>query len=162
VFSTPTTHFTQKEPSPSRSVYFQLIYAESIYLKSGRVQERELKYIEHSKVTVVVSDLETKEIRKFLPSPTIVRISNIHADLDTEVTPLPFEARSGCVFVGNWNHLPNRDAVLWFAHEILPLVHPHVDDTFVFHVIGANNMPPEIAKLNNTRFDGTLRVIVHG
>jgi hypothetical protein len=139
-----------------------------------------LKYIEHSKVTVVVSDVETREIRKFLPAPPtefagaannavaaaappkIVRISNIHADLDLELTPLPFEKRDGCVFVGNWNHLPNRDAVLWFAKEILPLLHPLVDDSFVFHVIGANNMPPDIAKLNNTRLEGTLRIIVHG
>lgn len=113
-------------------------------------QTRELKYIEHSKVTVVVSEVETKEIRKFLPAATIVRISNIHADLDQEVTPNGFSQRSGAVFVGNWNHLPNRDAVLWFVKDILPLVHPHVDNSFVLHVVGANTMPPEISQLNNT------------
>lgn len=41
-------------------------------------------------------------------------------------------------------------------------MHPHVDSSFIFHVIGANNMPPEIAALNNTKLDGKLRVIVHG
>ena len=125
-------------------------------------QTRELKYIEHSKVTVVVSEVETREIRKFLPDTTLVRISNIHADLDAEVTPKGFVDRRGCVFVGNWNHLPNRDAVLWFVRDILPLVSPHVDASFVFHVVGANTMPKEIASLNNTVLDGHLRVIVHG
>jgi hypothetical protein len=113
-------------------------------------QTRELKYVEHSKVTVVVSEVETKEIRKFLPAATIVRISNIHADLEAEVTPLGFDQRTGAVFVGNWNHLPNRDAVLWFVHDILPLIHDKVDPSFVLHVVGANTMPPEISQLNNT------------
>lgn len=85
-------------------------------------KSRELKYIEHSKTTIVVSDVERQEIHKFLPAATIVRISNIHADLEEEITPLPFKKRQGCVFVGNWNHLPNRDAALWFARDILPSV----------------------------------------
>ncbi len=75
------------------------------------------------KVTVVVSDVETREIKKFLPAATIVRVSNIHADLAAEITPQAYRERTGCVFVGNWNHLPNRDAALWFASEILPKVH---------------------------------------
>jgi O-antigen biosynthesis protein len=81
-----------------------------------------LKYIDKSKVTVVVSEVETNEIRKYDQKATIVRISNIHADLDDELTPKPYEQRTGCVFVGNWNHLPNRDAVLWFTKSILPQV----------------------------------------
>jgi len=125
-------------------------------------QTRELKYIEHSKVTVVVSDVETQEIRKYLPNAVLTRISNIHADLDTELTPKGFGARSGAVFTGNWNHLPNRDAVLWFVSEVLPLISPKVDASFVFHVVGANTMPPEILALNHTMMDGKLRVVVHG
>lgn len=81
-----------------------------------------MKYIDKSKVTVVVSEVETNEIRKYDSEATIVRISNIHADLDSELTPKLYDERAGCVFVGNWNHLPNRDAVLWFTKEILPLV----------------------------------------
>lgn len=62
---------------------------------------------------------------------------------------------------------------LWFANEILPLVHPHVDDSFVFHIVGANNMPAEILALNGTTMDrvrggktgsalGVRRIHVHG
>jgi hypothetical protein len=125
-------------------------------------QTRELKYIAHSKVTVVVSDVETREIRKFLPDAVLTRISNIHADLASEVTPKGFGSRRGAVFTGNWNHLPNRDAVLWFVAEVLPLVSPRVDSSFVFHVVGANTVPPEILALNHTQMDGQLRVVVHG
>jgi hypothetical protein len=115
-----------------------------------------------SKVTIVVSDVEKREIRKYLPDATLSRVSNIHEDLDSEVTPGTFAQRSGCVFVGNWNHLPNRDAALWFSREILPLVvrEGKVDDSFKFHIVGANNMPPEILALNGTRMErGTGRVV---
>ena len=76
-------------------------------------RERELKYIGASKVTVVVSEVEMREIRRYRPdAQNLVRVSNIHEDLDDEITPAAFARRSGCVFVGNWNHLPNRDAAV--------------------------------------------------
>lgn len=109
----------------------------------------------------MVSDVEVREIRKHLPNANTVIISNIHS-LDGQITPKTFEQRHGAVFVGNWNHLPNRDAVLWFSKHILPLVHPHVDNSFVFHVVGANPLPDQIRELNNTQIDGVTRVIVHG
>ena len=172
VFDTVDLHFMREnkeaefkkthDPALLKAVFGKNFNRPPEALGGASSQTRELKYIEHSKVTVVVSEVETREIRKFLPAATIVRVSNIHADLGAELTPAPFTARSGCVFVGNWNHIPNRDAVLWFTREILPLVHPRVDASFVFHVIGANNMPPEVVALNNTRLGGVLRVVVHG
>ena len=39
-------------------------------------------------------------------------------------TRTAFARRRGLVFVGNFNHLPNRDAVLHFATEVHPLATP--------------------------------------
>ena len=39
-------------------------------------------------------------------------------------TRTAFARRHGLVFVGNFNHLPNRDAVLHFATEVHPLATP--------------------------------------
>jgi hypothetical protein len=50
-------------------------------------------------------------------------VSNIHV---LDPTPATFRQRSGAVFTGNFNHLPNRDAVLFFAQDILPLILPQV------------------------------------
>ena len=69
--------------------------------------------------------------------------------------------------MGNFNHLPNRDAVLHFATEVLPrLVRlPRVRDDpgFVFHVVGANALPASILALNGSTLGGLhARVRVHG
>ena len=58
-----------------------------------------------------------------VPRAAIRVVSNIHV---LEPTPLGFWQRSGAVFTGNFNHLPNRDAILFFAQAVLPLVHPKV------------------------------------
>ena len=39
---------------------------------------------------------------------------------DTPPSPLPFEQRQGIVFVGNFRHTPNLDAVRYLCGEILP------------------------------------------
>ena len=89
----------------------------------------------------------------------MVVIANAHEPVPPTTTP--YRRRHGIVFVGNFNHLPNRDAVLFFARQVLPrlLRLPRVaaDPSFVFHVVGANAIPAAIVALN-----GTGRVCVHG
>ena len=59
---------------------------------------------------------------------------------------------------------PQRDIL--FARHVLPrlLRVPRVrrDPHFVFHVAGANKLPDAILALNNSMYDGVVRVIVHG
>ena len=52
---------------------------------------------------------------------------------------LAFEQRAGLLFVGGFTHLPNRDAVLWFASEVYPLIRSKIP-AIEWHVVGAN--PP--------------------
>jgi len=74
-----------------------------------------------------------------------------------EAQPQPFHERQGVVFLGGFGHPPNTDAVLWYYHEVLPLLRQRVDTDAVphLHVVGANP-PPEIQALAG---DG---VTVHG
>ena len=74
-----------------------------------------------------------------------------------EAQPQPFHERQGVVFLGGFSHPPNTDAVLWYYHEVLPLLRQRVDSDAVphLHVVGANP-PPEIQALAG---DG---VTVHG
>lgn len=51
-----------------------------------------------------------------------------------------FAERSGVVFIGGFGHPPNRDAVLWFAQEVMPRLRA-AGAGVVFHVVGAD--PPE-------------------
>jgi len=123
----------------------------------------------------VVSERErgalTHELRAagYVP-PSVVVIANAHEPQPS--TPADFHERAGVVFVGNFNHLPNRDAVLFFATLVMPrlLADPRVaaDDGFVFHIVGANRIPPAILELNNTLFAPSAsgrrgpRIKVHG
>lgn len=58
---------------------------------------------------------------------------------------LPYEQRAGLLFVGGFSHQPNRDAVLWFAREVFPLVRQILPD-IEWHIVG-HEPPPEIRSL---------------
>lgn len=53
---------------------------------------------------------------------------------------LPYEQRSGLLFVGGFAHQPNVDGILWFVNEIYPAVREQLGEV-TLHVVGAN--PPE-------------------
>jgi glycosyltransferase involved in cell wall biosynthesis len=52
-------------------------------------------------------------------------------------------------FVGGFNHTPNRDGVLWFVREVLPLVAAEIPDVSL--AIAGSNPPPEIVDLASDR-----------
>jgi hypothetical protein len=137
----------------------------------GNVQrEVELDAASACAVAVVVSDEERRALRAELLAdgrepPAIAVIANAHES--AAPTAAPFEGRAGVVFVGNFNHLPNRDAVLFFANEVMPLIlrqrRVQHDKGFVFHVVGANRIPPAILALNRSDGSGSVqRIVVHG
>ncbi|OQW92452.1 MAG: hypothetical protein BWK79_14620, partial [Beggiatoa sp. IS2] len=48
-----------------------------------------------------------------------------------------FADRDGLVFIGNYNHTPNEDAVLYFVEQVLPKIHA-ITPEICFYVIGSN------------------------
>ena len=72
---------------------------------------------------------------------------------------MPFAGRNGACFIGNFNHGPNTDAVLWFVRDILPLVCAELP-SFRFHIAGSH-MPSEILSLADDPDIGPA-VLVHG
>jgi hypothetical protein len=135
----------------------------------ARLRTLELDAVEAAAVAIVVSEPERDALRAELAAdgrdtPEIVVLANAHEPAPPTTTP--WAQRHGLVFVGNFNHLPNRDAVLYFARQVLPrlLRVPRVrrDPHFAFHVAGANKLPDAILALNNSMYDGVVRIIVHG
>jgi glycosyltransferase involved in cell wall biosynthesis len=59
---------------------------------------------------------------------------------------LQFSQRSGLLFVGGFSHQPNRDAVMWFAREVFPLVRSVLPD-IEWHIVG-REPPSEILELS--------------
>jgi len=82
-------------------------------------RDEELALIRRVDVTIVVSPVERDVLRGLLPEAKVLLLSNIHEPIGGGK---PFAEREGLVFIGGFEHPPNTDAVLWYAHEVLPRV----------------------------------------
>lgn len=101
------------------------------------------------------SEPETEEIQKRCPSANVrtIPIFLETGDPDNGQRP-PFDQRAGLLFVGNFAHSPNSDAVLWFAREIFPRILDAIPD-IKLHVVGANSSD-SISRL------ASENLIIHG
>ena len=102
--------------------------------KMSASRELELGLVRAADLTLVVSEHEQRLLRDLVPEADVRVLSNVHRPA-VEV-PGPRD-RTGLLFVGSFDHLPNRDAVGWMVHEVLPLVHRRHPAT-VLHVVGSN------------------------
>ncbi len=102
----------------------------------------EYKLIDQADETWVVSPAEQQLLTKERPKASIAVVSMI---VDVPGSNTPFRARQDFLFIGNFQHSPNIDAVLYFVASIYPLVVKHLPDA-KFFVIG-DKVPPEILAL---------------
>ncbi len=82
-------------------------------------KRRELAVYRRSDRVVCVTDEDAAAVRAEIPDADIVIVPNAHAEVDGGPD---FDQRTGCLFVGNFNHPPNADAVAWWKREISPLL----------------------------------------
>jgi glycosyltransferase involved in cell wall biosynthesis len=112
---------------------------------------RELACVRDADATLLHSDHELKLLA------AEVAPAKLHL-LRWIVTPAPvgpgYAARQGMLFVGNFAHRPNVDAVRWYAHRIAPLLR-RLRPGLVLHVVGADP-PAEVVGL------AAADLVVHG
>ncbi|HZU79416.1 MAG TPA: glycosyltransferase, partial [Acidimicrobiales bacterium] len=83
--------------------------------EARETKRRELAAYGLADRVVCVTDEDADAVRGALPGADVVVVPNAHGRLD----PGPgFAERQGCLFVGNFNHLPNGDAVAWWQEQI--------------------------------------------
>jgi GT2 family glycosyltransferase len=105
-------------------------------------RELELGLVAKCDATFVVTPSEKTLLDELVPDKKIAVVSNVHGDLP----PGPgFAGRKNLLFVGNYEHLPNVDAVEWFAKEILPIIRQTLPEVSLA-VVGAN-LPDRLAAL---------------
>lgn len=115
----------------------------------------ELSNTHNSDLTILLSSHEKKELEQQLPSAKIRVLPLILGKTATKPhrhSP-PFGSLN-LVFIGNFRHSPNQDAVMSFCADVLPLVlqtHPEVR----LHVVGANPTAEVLALSSGC-------VVVHG
>ncbi len=84
---------------------------------------------------ITVTQDDANHLRQELPHLTFSVIPNIHVS-----QPLPettWKQRDGLVFVGNYNHHPNQDAVCYFVEAVLPQIQTQLPDVCLY-LIGSN------------------------
>jgi len=93
--------------------------------------------------TLVVSGKEVEILESEGVTSNLVVVSNIHTIKDAAYKST-FKDRKDIVFVGNYAHLPNIDAIKWFIKDIFPAVVKELPKVKL-HVVGAN-MPASLQK----------------
>ena len=116
---------------------------------ADHVRDNELRAYQKCDAVVMVSEDDGQELARHCPSlpqifvPNIHRQPSAHADsLDAQLlAATPFERRSGCIFVGNFDHNPNVSSAIWLKHEVAP----HLAEAAIrFQIVGSN--PPRVVR----------------
>ena len=102
-------------------------------------------------VTIAVTEIEADLVRQKAPDASVVVVPNIHR---SERSKAAFEERHGVLFIGAWRHIPNRDAIEFLCHEIMPLVWQQQPEITV-DLVGSD-IPVELFS------DIDSRICVHG
>jgi O-antigen biosynthesis protein len=92
---------------------------DSIGSKAKALRELELAMIRATDATLVVSGAEGLQIQRDVPGAKVVVVPMVH-DVEQDVSPP--QGRSGILFVGGFEHLPNVDAAVRLVRDIMPLV----------------------------------------
>jgi len=103
----------------------------------------------------VYSHIEVTEIKKIDKSINAMQVPLYMYDNFIKVNYNP-DKRKDIIFVGGFSHGPNLDAMLWFVHDILPLILKKIP-TLHFYIIGSNP-PKEILNMecNNITVTGFI------
>jgi len=107
---------------------------------------RELGVYGQADLVITVTENDRQVLLSENPNLCVAVIPNIHESPSLNGNK-GFEERSGILFVGNFAHRPNIDAVIYLCEEIFPMIHAEIQDIRLF-VVG-NNPPPEVRKFHS-------------
>ena len=125
-------------------------------LSSQKWKKIEYELFEKADVGHVVGSFEQQKMQEAFPDKPIRNIPlYIYEDIPKDINK-DFAKRQDLLYVGGFNHVPNVDAVLWFAKEVFPHVlqkHPEIK----WHVVGSK-APQDVLDLasDNIIIEGFL------
>lgn len=102
--------------------------SEALLQQARTVQARQLQIAAAADYTLVVTPEEAELLQRLCPAAQVRVLSNIHTVAPTPSQP---EERRDILFVGNFVHMPNRDAVRHFVVDIWPEVRSHLPGVVV-------------------------------
>jgi glycosyltransferase involved in cell wall biosynthesis len=102
--------------------------------KAEKTRRDELAIYSQADALWAITPVEQAILRHETSVADVAIVPNIH---EAHRLTVPFEERSGLVFIGNFWHPPNTEAMVWFCHDILPLVRSAIPD-ITTTIVGAN------------------------
>lgn len=107
-----------------------------LLLKAIKTKQLEYELADLASVTIAISEDEALALGTDLPNARITYFPNIHAlKHDTSL----FDSRMGVVFIGNYDHRPNVDAVEWLCRDIWPIC-LELDPNLELNLVGAGSL----------------------
>lgn len=114
----------------------------------------ELRICEKSDVVIYPDPAEVETISKMIGSdreyvtlPVVVYATDILAKAKASLTSKTESPVPTLLFVGGFNHAPNRDGIIWFVKEVLPIVQSVIPSLRL--VIAGSKPPPNVHALAN-------------
>jgi glycosyltransferase involved in cell wall biosynthesis len=95
---------------------------------------RELNAYSSADAVLTVSEKEAGLINDFTGDPTLA--SSVPDTEDLPLSEIPIEERKGILFVGNYRHPPNVQAVEYLCQSVLPLLPPDVLAEHPVYIVG--------------------------
>lgn len=115
---------------------------QKLAIDADQMRQRESSLISAVDVATVISSEEYELLRKDLPS---AKVRLLPYARDIAGTNASFADRRDVMFVGGFQHVPNIDAVLFFANEVMPHLREKIPG-IRFHIVGSK-ATPEILQL---------------
>lgn len=140
------------------------IFKDKKYLKeSEKWKKEESKILSAVSIALYPSTIETLMIDKeFKGVKTGILPLNVFENLTNSRLEQFSSSKKDLLFVGGFNHDPNKDAMLWFSREILPVITEKIPG-IKLNIVGSN-APKEILELASDQIrihgfvdDATLR-----
>lgn len=135
---------------------YNITHDEKILKESKNFEVIENKIFSKADVIHVVGNYEFNILQKKYKNKIIRNIPLFFYDKLIPEVEKDFSKRNGIIFVGNFLHSPNVDAILWFSKEVYPKIVEKFPD-IIWHIIGIvdNRI---ISKMNtkNIKFEGRL------
>lgn len=111
------------------------------------------KKIEYSNLrscdaAIAITEEEKNNCEAIVTNTPIMIVPNIHSIENNLDSIKPFEDRTGILFIGHYLHTPNEDAVIYLAHEIVPILNSLLGFEPDIFLLGSSITEP-VKKLKN-------------
>lgn len=108
-----------------------------LYQRAAFTRQKELSNCVQADVVLTVTAEDQQHLVREIPALKCFVLPNIHRQMPSDMT---WAKTEGLVFIGNYNHPPNQDAVFYFVEHVLPLIRAEIPDIRLY-LIGSFMRP---------------------